>query len=95
MTKTYKPELWQLTHILKDPCPEDLLVNRTNNPLERYNRTLAECFSHCTRPTMTEFVRVIRQEGLRLSELYDFTNTGKKPKPCRPEIYIPVLPEDY
>jgi len=91
----YDPKYWNLRHIIDSDCPEELLVNRTNNPLERYNRTLAECFNHCTHPTMVEFVKVIRNEGVRVAELHDMTFRNLIQRPSRNLPIIPEIPQDY
>ncbi|POM81478.1 Hypothetical protein PHPALM_542 [Phytophthora palmivora] len=50
--ETYKPHLWNVHGI------QQMIVNRTNNPLERFNRNLNGAFliSH---PNILTFVRVI------------------------------------
>ena len=46
---------------------EDILINRTNNPLERYNRTLNEMLP--AHPTMAVFVEAIQGESRRFVDL--------------------------
>ncbi|POM72861.1 Hypothetical protein PHPALM_10362 [Phytophthora palmivora] len=50
--ETYKPHLWNVYGIQR------MLVNRTNNPLERYNRELNGAFL-TARPNIPTFVGVI------------------------------------
>jgi len=55
--KKYDPKTWNVKAIDDEETVE--VVNRTNNPLERYNRQLNEKFAHVT-PSMDEFINVIR-----------------------------------
>ena len=40
----YDRRTWNITGIVDGAEPVDVLLNRTNNPLERYNRTLNAAF---------------------------------------------------
>ncbi|KAG2775366.1 hypothetical protein PC116_g24214 [Phytophthora cactorum] len=66
--KKFKPERWNVSGLRQD------LVNRTNNLLERYNRSLNEAFS-VAHPNVTQFIGVIEEqsrENVRL--LADISN---------------------
>lgn len=39
------------------------IVNRTNNPLEAYNRRLADTFGDA-HPSLLEFVQVLKEEAM-------------------------------
>ena len=53
---------WNIHAIVSREDKDDIMINRTNNPLERYNRTFRDNFPH-PHPSMTDFVRVIRSQG--------------------------------
>ncbi|OWZ16290.1 hypothetical protein PHMEG_0009931 [Phytophthora megakarya] len=52
----FKPEWWNINGIHED------IVNRTNNPLERYNRILNSAFSGA-HPDITRFISVIEEQS--------------------------------
>ncbi|OWY90517.1 hypothetical protein PHMEG_00041328, partial [Phytophthora megakarya] len=52
----FKPEWWNINGIRED------IVNRTNNPLERYNRTLNSAFS-VAHPDIIRFISVIEEQS--------------------------------
>ncbi|OWZ05684.1 hypothetical protein PHMEG_00022178 [Phytophthora megakarya] len=52
----FKPEWWNINGIRED------IVNRTNKPLERYNRTLNSAFSGA-HPDIIRFISVIEEQS--------------------------------
>jgi len=62
----YDPLTWNLNAFEND---EDILINRTNNPLERYNRALNELLP--THPTMAVFVEGIQNEARKYVDLLE------------------------
>ncbi|KAG3118397.1 hypothetical protein PI125_g2926 [Phytophthora idaei] len=64
----FKPEWWNVSGLRQD------LVNRTNNPLERYNRSLNEAFS-VAHPNVTRFIGVIEEQSRENVRLFpDISN---------------------
>ncbi|KAE8986395.1 hypothetical protein PR003_g24121 [Phytophthora rubi] len=55
--RQFKPEWWNINGVRVD------IVNRTNNPLERYNRTLNSAFSGA-HSDITQFICVIEKQSL-------------------------------
>ena len=91
---TYTPQDWNIQNILASETEDIVLINRTNNPLERFNRFLNDAFSS-PHPTMTEFVTTI----CKISQGYkeDLQNIQRKLKK-RPLHKIPPvhsIPADY
>ena len=72
---------------INDPQNEEHLelVNRTNNALERYNRTLNEMFS-TPHPTVLNFVRTLEEESRRVVKYVENVALGHEiapeHKPC-------------
>ena len=88
-TKTYDPTTWNY-YGLDD---ESILVNRTNNPLERYNRRLKEQLGH--HPSMMNFIAGIKLEAQHFLEELQLISSRKKSAPERMEIILPTIPDDY
>ena len=55
----YNPLHWNVHKINADPSIE--LLNRTNNPLERFNRRFNAAFPNSTRPSIVAYVATILQ----------------------------------
>jgi hypothetical protein len=90
--KKYDSNLWNISGLLEDD-PNDL-INRTNNPLERYNRTLNKAFPEA-HPSVIDFVRVIRSEGQRYVRKYEEIKRGRR---ARQHHLLPTLftvPQSY
>ncbi|EGZ06521.1 hypothetical protein PHYSODRAFT_404894, partial [Phytophthora sojae] len=60
----FKPEWWNINSVSED------IVNRTNNPLERYNRTLISVFNG-GHPDITRFISVIEEQSRENVRLLD------------------------
>ncbi|KAK1940193.1 hypothetical protein P3T76_008516 [Phytophthora citrophthora] len=66
--KKFVPEWWNIYGLIED------IVNRTNNPLERYNRTLNEAFL-VPHPDVIQFISVIeRQSRKNVRFIEDISN---------------------
>lgn len=67
---TYDPKVWNVHRFIVSQNttnkPSKILINRTNNPLERFNLTLGTSFSKFGHPRMPDFVTTIKL----LSEKY-------------------------
>ena len=91
----FGPEYWSIYGRRGIDVNDDYtLINRTNNPLERYNRTLGEHFVHA-HPTLPMLIQVLREKAERYVELLQNIEMGMtKPTPHEP-LYIPEIPEEY
>lgn len=68
------------------------IVNRTNNPLERYNKTLGDAFKS-THPDLLTFCEVVKEESMRyLTEMEDVRLLRGDPPSRAPEYECPELP---
>ncbi|KAE9208515.1 hypothetical protein PF002_g19380 [Phytophthora fragariae] len=85
---TYPPELWNIYGVQRK------IVNRTNNPLERFHRELnARMKAH---PTLKRFVRVIEEIAREYVVLRRSIISGDATAPVRSNLRFPrsaVLPE--
>jgi hypothetical protein len=94
--KRYDVSSWNINSILDMDDPSSVLVNRTNNPLERFNKTLNQKFQD-GQPTMVNFVEIIR----KLSNNFVDTLAQQKRKRRRvnperhQEVTIQKIPDDY
>ena len=92
----YNPNLWNINGIMQ-PCTTDsdeVLINRTNNPLERYNRTLKE---QCgvPHPSITKFVEGIATLSTTFLDKHKAIFRKQAPPPKhKPTTYYSV-PRDY
>jgi len=90
--KKYDPKDWNVNGDFDEETVE--IVNRTNNPLERYSRTLNEDFSHC-HPSMDEFVTVIKKSSNDLYASLSTIQRGRKVANKRKAVTKYILPDDY
>ena len=86
----YNPQLWNLNSFAES---DDILINRTNNPPERYNRRLNELIS--AHPTMPIFVNAIKNDNWYYVQLLkDIQQRKIKPRRHQ-ELVIPPIPVEY
>jgi hypothetical protein len=101
----YDPKVWNINGCLNTDCytftDEEEMINRTNNPLERYNKRLNEKFSvsSCGSPSMTNFIIGIREESQYFVTKMQHHREGKVKKGSAKTTHKPVtivsLPNDY
>jgi hypothetical protein len=93
---TFVPDMWNISRLLVNPLqirPE--VVNLTNNPLERYNRTLNESFHGTGHPSMAQFLQVIKDLAVKQVDRLENIRLGHAAEP-EPELpIIPEVPLDY
>jgi len=58
---TYDPCAWNINYILCRESPEDIMVNLTNNAIERLNRTFQSEFKNDGHPSLNKLVEVIQK----------------------------------
>jgi hypothetical protein len=91
--KKYNPEMWNINHV-PHGAEDDIIMNRTNCALERYNRTLQNCFPS-PHPNMQVFVNTISLEARRVVLELENIKKGLSPLPVHAPVNIPDIPEDY
>lgn len=85
---------WNIHAIVSREDKDDIMINRTNNPLERYNRTFQDNFPH-PHPSMTDFVRVIRSQGQEYWNLYEDVRKKRRISPKHAIATVPTIPPHY
>ncbi|OQR83926.1 hypothetical protein ACHHYP_14118 [Achlya hypogyna] len=82
--KTYDISTWNVY----DAVERDIdLVNRTNNPLEKYNRDFGAKFN-AAHPNLLTFIQVIKSEAVSYITMLDDINHGRR-RPTRHAITAP------
>lgn len=79
--ETYPPDLWNIYGVQRQ------IVNRTNNPLERFHRELNARIK--THPSLNNFVRVIEQFAREYVVLRKSIISGDATAPVRPPMRFP------
>ena len=91
----YNPEDWNIygaNHV--DVASKDFILNRTNNPLERFNRKLNSCFSN-RHPTVVQFMTGIKRLSVCYAkELLNIRLGRTIPPRHKPAPSYPI-PSDY
>ena len=93
----YPPKTWSIEHIvaLQEEHYDPIMVNRTNNPLKRFNRTLNEAMGCNSHPSMTRFVEIIKKlSNDCVTKLHDI-HMGIRNKVDIVEATIHPVPEAY
>jgi hypothetical protein len=90
----FDPSCWNVNEIVKNNSKEDILINRTNNPLERYNRTLNEAFS-VAHPNMMQFVETLQNHANKYNNDLELIRTRKLRAPKHQEPNIHPIPDEY
>ena len=92
---TYNPLTWNIHDIINRESTEEILINRTNNAIERQNRTFQEQFKNTGHPTIIELVEVIQTVSKgHIDAMEDIKKKKRRPTKHMPVI-IPVIPDDY
>lgn len=90
----YNPEIWNVNGILSDPSKALLFLQRTNNPVERFNRTMCDAFP-TAHPKMPAFVETLA--GIANNYVDSLENIHEQALE-RPSHKLPTffqIPEDY
>jgi hypothetical protein len=85
------PSLWNVEAMLNAQVD---IVNRTNNPLEKYNRDLGEKFGG-THPSLLSFVEVVKRDALRFVETIESIKQGHQTAPDHAGVVSISAPDDY
>ena len=91
---------WNISHLIEEDGRiketedgVDVMVNRTNNPLERFNRRLNEAMP--THPTMQHFVETIKNICNDYVDQMRATSKGIGRKMKHATLNMPTIPEDF
>jgi hypothetical protein len=87
----YDPNLWNYSGIEN---PEDTLINKTNNALERFNRRLNDAFP-TAHPSMSQFVEVIKEISVDYVEKLVQIKHGHLKAPIHQPVTMYSIPPDY
>ena len=89
----YDPKIWNI-HGLLTENPDITLVNRTNNPLERFNRRLNNSFPS-PHPSMSQFIDTVRAISDDYVLVLNRIKQGNYPPPVHQPATIHEIPSDY
>ena len=92
--KSYEPSDWNLHAITTRVDAEDILINRTNNPLERFNRRMNDSFPN-PHPNMASFVETIKSISHEYLADYEHIRKGRKRTGVHPSPVIPEIASEY
>jgi hypothetical protein len=80
---------------LADLRNEIHIANRTNNPLERYNRTLNELIKHATKIQMPHLIELLLQDSARVVREIEEKKLNRGRYSEREQARLPEVPEAY
>jgi hypothetical protein len=87
----YRPQWWNINELSSE---EDDIQNRTNNPLESYNRILNTVFP-TPHPSLAQFIEVIKQQSIGyVHKLYNI-RMRREERPNRVPFVYPPIPPHY
>lgn len=89
----YDPASWNISHLLKDAEGRENLINRTNNPLERFNRRLNDL--GLVHPSMVQFVSAIKTVSAEYVEDIALIRRNVSKKPVHKACTIHTVPDNY
>jgi hypothetical protein len=89
--KRFKPDTWNIHTHLNNGV---ILRNRTNNPMERHNRTMGDHFTH-PRPAIEPFVVAIKSECERYVREGEDIEDYLREAPIRHHVQSTELPPSY
>lgn len=94
--KLNNPETWNISSLIPDDNENEEIrfINRTNNGLERYNRSLNDEFGNA-HPNIIKFVEVIAAKQMKLVEECNMIMNKSMEPPVHKPPTIPVIPTDY
>jgi hypothetical protein len=93
----YDPKDWNVSIFANNEDPHEILINRTNNPLERFNKKMNSKFPEA-KPNMLHFVETIRQISEEYIQELEIIRRSKpkllkKQRVIEPSMYD--IPHDY
>ena len=93
MTK-YDPKTWNIHDVIENE-ETDILVNRTNNACESFNRRLNEKIGHA-HPTMQIMIKVLNEISCDYAnKMTVIEQSRKRSLSHHQDVHIPQIPSDY
>ena len=90
----YDPKTWNIPEIVSNE-DEDMLVNRTNNACESFNRRLNEKIGHA-HPTMQILIKILNEISCDYeNKMTTIENSRKRSLSNHQDVYVPEVPHDY
>lgn len=89
--QSYGADLWNVENMTTAGVDQQ---NRTNNPLESYNRAFGERFS-VKHPSLFSFVETAKEEGRRFVQLIDDVKQNRRDPPRHAQSVEPRVPNDF
>jgi hypothetical protein len=89
----YRPEDWNIEAFTNEDTLVTL-INRTNNPLERFNRELNQAFP-TAHPSMNDFVATIKRISCEYLYKLNRIDCGSMKKPVHAPVNRYPIPVDY
>jgi hypothetical protein len=89
--KMFKPQHWNVNAFTEGT---DDVINRTNNPLERFNRKLKNAFP-VAHPSMAVFVNTIKDLSVEYVSMLERIKRGTCPRPRHAPLTLKSMPADY
>lgn len=87
----FNTEYWNINHLISEQVQ---LVNRTNNPLESYNRIFTRKFKN-GKPSLLLFANTCKQESIRHVQLISHIKKGLVRPPSHNTANYPSIPTNY
>ena len=96
LIKSYPITTWNIHSILEKENSDDILINRTNNPLERYNRRYNDLFPNTSQPHMIQWITKIKEDANEIVQQLKLIQSGRygKQRAHQPPTIYPI-PDDY
>jgi len=92
--KSYDPQGWNVHDLMKREDRDQIITNRTNNLLERFNRTMNEEFPYA-HPNMGSFVTTIKKLSNQYVLKMNSIQKLQKKRQNHLKLYEHHIPEDY
>jgi DNA-binding transcriptional regulator YdaS (Cro superfamily) len=87
------PEKWNINEIMKKENDDDILINRTNNPLESFNSKLVKELG--IHPNMQNFVTGIKKISAEYVAMIEQVKKGQRRRPVYDTPRVNEIPPDY
>jgi hypothetical protein len=89
----YNPRIWNVSGLISED-PECTIINRTNNPIERFNRTFGEALN-TTHSTMDNFINCIKMLSCGFVTEMNYIFVGARAPNNHQNVTMYSIPEDY
>lgn len=90
--KNYNPKHWNIYDLLNDPVRAQFLIQRTNNPVENFNRRMCKAFP-TAHPPMPLFVETIAQISCQyVDDLDNVYDDAKQKQQHKTPVFFTIPP---